>query len=135
MAKIKRYGNIYPKIYDMDNLKLDLKEKYKIYPVDKQGIDFVGYRHFRKYTLLRKSIAKSLIRTMRDIQNKIDNGGEFDHHDYCSINGYKGWLRWCNGHNLYVKWIEPLMPYCNEYERSLKNENISKHKKHSRICA
>lgn len=121
--------------YLKDNLKLDLKENYKIYPVDKQGIDFVGYRHFRKYTLLRKSIAKSLIRTMRDIQNKIDNGGEFDHHDYCSINGYKGWLRWCNGHNLYVKWIEPLMPYYNEYERSLKNENISKHKKHSRICA
>lgn len=94
-----------------------------MYPVDIQGIDFVGYRHFRTYILLRKSTSKRLIRRMRDIQNKIDSGGQFNYSDYCSINGYMGWLKWCNGHNLYVKWIEPLMPYYHEYyENQIKNK-------------
>lgn len=110
-------------IYLSERLKLDLKGNYKVYPVDIQGIDFVGYRHFRTYILLRKSTSKRLIRRMRDIQNKIDSGGQFNYSDYCSINGYMGWLKWCNGHNLYVRWIEPLMPYYHEYyENQIKNK-------------
>ena len=121
-------------IYLKEKLKLDLKGNYKVYPVDIQGIDFVGYRHFRTYILLRKSTSKRLIRKMRDIQNKIDNSGEFDYSDYCSINGYMGWIRWCNGHNLHVKWIEPLMPYYKKYyEEAIKGENNTKRKRHSKI--
>ncbi len=111
--------------YLEDNLKLRMKNNYKIYPVDIQGIDFIGYRHFRRYILLRKTTALSLMRKMREIQAKIDNGGEPTYSDYCSINSYKGWLKWCNGHNLYTKWIEPLEPYCDKYYREvIKGENL-----------
>ena len=105
-------------------LKLHMKNNYKIFHVDKQGIDFVGYRHFRKYILLRKSTAKNLIRTMRSIKNKIDNGGNFTESDYGSINSYRGWLEWCDGYNLYVKWIKPLEPhYKKYYEEVIKSES------------
>lgn len=122
--------------YLKDELKLDLKDNYKIFPVDIQGIDFVGYRHFRDYVLLRKSIAQRLIRTMRDIQYKMDNGGIFTEKDFGAIDSYKGWLKWCNGHNLYIKWIKPLEPYYEQYYwEVIKGESIQKCEKHSRICA
>lgn len=72
------------------NLKLKMKNNYKVFPVDEQGIDFVGYRHFRDYVLLRNTTKKSLIRKMRDISNKIDKGKPFLYADFCSINSYKG---------------------------------------------
>ena len=102
-------------IYLFDNLKLELKGNYKVYPVETQGIDFVGYRHFRNYILLRKSTSKTLVRKMRDIIAKIEKEEVFTYNDYCSINSYKGWLKWCNGNNLYNKWIKPLEPYKFQY--------------------
>lgn len=120
------------KNYLKNNLDLDVKENHKVFPVDKQGIDFVGYRHFRKYVLLRKSTAKNLIRKMRNIKKKVERGGNFTYTDYCSINSYKGWLKWCNGYNLYKKWIKPLEKYQEEYYREvIKGENFSKRKEYS----
>jgi len=87
-------------------LRLQMKNNFKVFPVDIQGIDFVGYRHFRKYVLLRKTISKKLTRTMRNIQYNINNNKPFTYTDYCSINSYKGWLKWCSGRNLYNKWIK-----------------------------
>lgn len=105
--------------YLADELQLSVKDDWQIFPSRVRGIDFVGYRHFGGYVLLRKSIAKNLIRKMRDINKRVRLGGEFTHTDYCSINSYKGWLMWCNGHNLYKKWIEPLEPYCDQYYREV----------------
>ena len=60
---------------------------------------------------------------MRDIQKKINNNGKLNYSDYCSINSYKGWLKWCNGYNLHNKWIKPLEPYADKYYREvIKNE-------------
>lgn len=111
----------------LKNINLEIKGDYQIFPSRIRGIDFVGYRHFGDYVLLRKSTSKRLIRKMRDIQNKISKGGSLNYSDYCSINSYKGWLKWCSGHNLYTKWIKPLEPYCDKYYREvIKDENISK---------
>lgn len=101
--------------YLIINLKLKLKENWQVFPTRIRGVDFVGYRHFGDYILLRKSTSKDLIRAMRDIMKKLENGGQLTYSEWCSINSYKGWLKWCNGHNLYEKWIEPLEPYCKEY--------------------
>lgn len=110
--------------YLWDNLRLKLKENHQVFPVDVRGIDFVGYRHFRNYILLRKSTAKSLIRKMKNIMKKLENRGQLTYSEWCSINSYKGWLQWCNGYNLYKKWIEPLEPYCKKYYKEvIKNES------------
>ena len=39
----------------------------------KQGVDFVGYRHFPQYTLVRKRTAKKVKKRMLKIQYKLKN--------------------------------------------------------------
>ncbi len=121
LHEVRKYAEKYFK----DKLGLELKSNYQVFPSHVKGIDFVGYRNFGNYVLLRKSISKKLIRSMRNIDNKIKRGGVFTYHDYCSINSYKGWLKWCNGHNLYIKWIKPLEPLCKKYHKEvIKNEIV-----------
>ena len=35
--------------------------------------------------------------------------------DYCCINSYKGWLKYCNSHRLYDKYFKPLEKPVEEY--------------------
>ena len=112
------------KQYLSTNLDLEIKSNYQVFPSRVRGVDYVGYRHFGSYVLLRKTTAKSLIRKMRNIQKRMNTGDKFTYSDYCSINSYKGWLKWCNGYNLYNKWIKPLESYADKYYREvIKNES------------
>jgi len=43
--------------YLQNNLKLQLKNNWQIFPVESRGIDFLGYKFYHNHTLLRKSIA------------------------------------------------------------------------------
>lgn len=43
-------------------LKVDLKKNWQVFPVAARGIDFLGYRFFHDYTLLRKSIVQKFKR-------------------------------------------------------------------------
>ena len=54
--------------YLQDNLKLELKPNYQVFPVDIRGIDFLGYIFRHKYTLLRKSIKLRLYKVIRKIR-------------------------------------------------------------------
>ncbi len=101
--------------YLIINLKLKLKENWQVFPTRVRGVDFVGYRHFGDYILLRKPTAKRMKRKLRKIYSKCINGGKITYSEWCSINSYKGWLKWCNSYNLYKKWLKPLEPYCEEY--------------------
>ena len=108
-TKIERYLN--------SNLKLTVKDNWQVFPTRTRGIDFVGYRHFGDYILLRKTTAKQLKRRMKTIRNRCHNRIEMSYSDWCSINSYRGWIIWCDGFNLTKKYIEPLIPYTNEYYR------------------
>lgn len=104
--------------YLSQNLKLHLKDNWQVFPVDSdRGIDFIGYRVFRDYTLLRKSIAKNFKKKMLEIAQKIEDGREINFHDYCSAYSYKGWLMHCNCHNLLTRYLDPIQPYLDEYYR------------------
>lgn len=117
--------NEYIKCYLQRNLSLNVKPNDQVFPTRVRGVDFVGYRHFGDYILLRKSIAQKLKKTMRKINKKLAKGGVFDFTDYCSINSYKGWLKWCNGYNLHKKWIEPLESECDKYYKEvIKNGGV-----------
>ena len=105
--------------YLRNNLDLKVKGNWQVFPSRARGIDFVGYRHFGDYILLRKSTANNLKRKMRDIKKKLNNGGRLTYSDFCSINSYKGWVKWCNGYNLYKTYIKPLEPYCEEYYKEM----------------
>lgn len=114
--------------YLNENLNLTLKEDWQVFPTFVRGIDFVGYRHFGDYVLLRKSTAKNLKRKMRRILVRCENGGQLSYSEWCSINSYAGWLVWCDGYNLYKAYIEPLLPYAEKYYKGviLNGRNESK---------
>ena len=48
--------NLWRKICLNLNLKLSLKNNYQIFPIEKRGIDFVGYVFKSSHILLRKRI-------------------------------------------------------------------------------
>ena len=63
--------------YYYSKLNVQMKSNYQIFPVDKRGIDFLGYRFFHKYILVRKRIVKNM-------KKNIDNPK--------SMASYWGWL-------------------------------------------
>jgi hypothetical protein len=87
------------------DLKLELKGNYQIFPVDVRGIDFLGYRIFRNYVLLRKSTCLNFKRKMLKMRKKK----ALSYSDGCSIQSYLGWLKWCNSYRLKTKYTEGLI--------------------------
>lgn len=67
------------------NLKLEIKGNYQVFPVEKRGIDWVGYKHYHTHTLIRKSIKKKYIK------NKVKTN-------------HNSWLVHCNSKNLKSKY-------------------------------
>lgn len=82
------------------NLNLELKCNYQVFPVDDRGVDFVGYRFFHDYTLLRDSTKRRMVSKMRKLDPSSPSA-------LSTVASYAGWLVWCDGKRLYDKWIVP----------------------------
>lgn len=72
-------------------LKLEVKGNWQIFPVEKRGIDFVGYVHFHSHIKLRKSIKKRFAKMLKRKPRKE------------SVASYMGWLKHCNAKHLTTK--------------------------------
>lgn len=80
--------------YLSEKLRLEVKGNYQVFPVDKRGIDFLGYRFWHTHVLLRKSIKKNFARMLARNPNSQ------------SIASYYGWISHCNGKNLLKKLLD-----------------------------
>lgn len=108
--------------YIQENLHLNIKGNYQVFPTKVRGVDFVGYRFFGEYTLLRKSTAITFKRKMRSYRKKMENNIPPTYSEWCSYNSYQGWLMNCDSYRLYKKYMEPLIEYMNNYyESEVKN--------------
>ena len=108
--------------YTRDYLHLNIKGNYQIFPTKVRGVDFVGYRFFGEYTLLRKSTAINFKRKMRACRKKMENNIPPTYSEWYSFNSYKGWLGNCDSYRLFKKYMEPLIEYMqNYYEREVKD--------------
>lgn len=108
--------------YTRDYLHLNIKGNYQIFPTKVRGVDFVGYRFFGEYTLLRKSTAINFKWKMRACRKKMENNIPPTYSEWCSFNSYKGWLGNCDSYRLFKKYMEPLIEYMqNYYEREVKD--------------
>lgn len=85
LFEIKRYLN--------DNLKLQVKDNYQVFPVQARGIDFVGYVFYHTHTMLRKSIKKRFAKAISKTKNKA------------TIASYYGWAKHCNSKHLLKKLV------------------------------
>lgn len=101
--------------YFWTNLKLTIKENWQVFPTFKRGVDYVGYRTFLEFTLLRKSTCKSFKAKMVSINKKRLNGESLTYSEWCSINSYKGWLQHCDSYRLTEKYLTPLKQYAENY--------------------
>lgn len=101
--------------YTRDYLHLNIKGNYQIFPTKVRGVDFVGYRFFGEYTLLRKSTAINFKWKMRACRKKMENNIPPTYSEWCSFNSYKGWLGNCDSYRLSKKYIEPLIDYMQDY--------------------
>jgi len=79
------------KLYLNDNLKLQVKHNYQIFPVESRGIDFVGYVFYHTHTMLRKTIKKRFAKAVSKSKDKA------------IIAAYYGWAKHCNSKNLLKK--------------------------------
>ena len=88
----------------LGDLNLELKDNYQIFPVGIRGIDFLGYKLFHGYTLLRKSIKKKFIRKIKKINKEW---GRMPYSQIVnSIMSYLGWFKYANCKNLFNKYID-----------------------------
>lgn len=78
------------KAYMNNNLKLEIKGNYQVFPVKDRGIDFVGYRFWHTHTLLRNKIKKSLVKAAAKGKDK-------------SIVSLHGWAMHCDSKHLIKK--------------------------------
>ena len=107
--------------YLNNNLKLQLNKNWQIFPVDKRGIDFLGYKFFHNYILLRKSIKKRFIKNYNKIikdYNKIE-WTKIVH----SIMSYYGWFKFINCKNLQNKYFNDDL--YRIVEKTCVNQNIN----------
>ncbi len=82
--------------YLATELKLDVKDNWQVFLIASRGIDFLGYRFYHGYTMLRKAIALRFKRKMR----VISKGKQTCRSALSSFVSYYGWMCHANTLNL-----------------------------------
>ena len=106
---------------------LQMKGNWQVCRLDKEPLDFMGFRFYRGYVTLRRSIMLRITRKVR----KVGRKGRFaTYGDACAVISYLGWIRHSNSHGLFVKWIKPYLHIgtLKNIVRRAQREELSKHK-------
>ncbi|MCX6222490.1 MAG: reverse transcriptase domain-containing protein [Bacteroidia bacterium] len=91
LSKIKEYLK--------EELNLQLKANFQVFPVEKRGIDFVGYVFRHTHVLLRKRIKKNFCKAVAKINRKQITKEQYKQ----IICSWLGWATHCNAKNLIHK--------------------------------
>ena len=90
----------------LGDMGLTMKANWQVFKVDSRGVDFVGYRFFHGYTILRKRNFLKLTRQSRRIQKKLANGQEVSFHAASGMLSRAGQLKHCNGFAIKKRYID-----------------------------
>ncbi len=81
--------------YISENMELKIKDNWQVFETRDRGLDFLGYRFFDRFILIRKSIATNMKRAFkRPVRSK---------NDLSRIFSYLGWAKFANSYNLLRK--------------------------------
>ena len=94
--------------YLSDNLNLTVKDTYRLRNIH-EGIDFVGYVHYRNKTMLRRRNKYSLRRISHKLKNKHKSGKLLTDTDRSRISSYIGWVKYCDCIGLRKTYIDPIL--------------------------
>lgn len=89
--------------YLNNELQLQIKENYQIFPVKARGIDFVGYVFKHTHILLRKRIKQNFARKVAKLKKRNALSNHQADQLLCS---YMGWAKHCDSKNLLKKLIK-----------------------------
>ena len=82
--------------YLSENLNLELKRNYQVFPIKSRGIDFIGYVFYHTHILLRKRIKKNLCKCVAKLNKKVISVKEYK----IKICSWIGWCKFCNSNHL-----------------------------------
>lgn len=82
---------------------LTMKSNWQIFPVEDRGVDFVGYRTFHEFCLIRTKNKVKMKRSMAKLERKLDKGMDLDEHDLGCLASWRGILGWCDSWRLAKK--------------------------------
>jgi hypothetical protein len=105
--------------YMKNELDLKVKDNWQVFPTAVRGVDFVGYRFFYDFILLRKTTCRKFKKRMIVIKDKLEQGRLISYSDWCSANSYAGWLHWCDSWRLFEKYVEPVIQGLVMYYRCI----------------
>jgi len=87
------------KVQDFLGEVLQLRlSKCDLFPTSR-GVDFLGYRHFKGYILLRKRTAKRVARRLQKLPGLYEAGKVTADHCRSVLASARGWVKWANSHN------------------------------------
>lgn len=84
--------------YLANNLKLEVKDNWQVFPVESRGIDFVGYVFFHTHTRMRKSIKQRLCRKVARLNKRKEPLTEEEFKQ--AVCPWWGWAKYCDSKNL-----------------------------------
>lgn len=125
LAKIKDYLE--------NKLDLRVKENYQIFPTCARGVDFVGYRFFGDFTLMRKSITKNIKAKMRYFAKRMPRiatkeGAQNSFYSYMGFlipaNTRRFWAKWMEGLDFLFRWLNDREP--TQFKNSRYNINLAR---------
>jgi RNA-directed DNA polymerase len=99
------------KKYWKENLNLDMKGNYQIFPVEKRGIDFVGFVFRHNSIRLRKSSELKI----RKISNTIQKHQKLTERQFYAINSIVGYFQYYDSAPIYKQYILPIEHLVFEY--------------------
>lgn len=82
--------------YLSENLNLELKRNYQVFPIESRGIDFIGYVFYHTHIRLRKRIKKNLCKCVAKLNKKALSVKEYK----MKICSWLGWCKFCNSRKL-----------------------------------
>ena len=114
--KLELYLNVHCRVY--------LKPNWQLFPTYIRGVDFVGYRFFYDYILLRKTTCKNMKKQLVKMQKKCSKGQLVNYSEYCSYNSYKGWTKHCDSHRLEKKYFNVLSKHIERYYNTVIKKGV-----------
>lgn len=98
-----------------DRLKLKLS-KSSVFSVSR-GIDFLGYRHFPSYILIRKSTVKRMKHRLLRIPYQLKHHIITKEQAVSKLASFDGWINHANCHNLKsCAWLINILDFVENYE-------------------
>lgn len=96
-------------------LQLKVKRNYQVFPVDKRGIDFLGFVFYHTHTLLRKNIKQNLCRRVAKLNKRKKKPTKEQYKQ--AICSWWGWCKYSDSIHFFNK-LSNSFPYEIKFDRA-----------------